>query len=141
VMSLGVMLAALVGAVFFGDRVLALFGSDYAGGQWALVILMAGQTLRSASGMNINLLSLGGHQSRIALSCMTAFALMVAVASFLAPRYGVLGVAVAALTADAVWAISLGILVRGLTGRAGDIFAFTSALTAAPGNRHNLAQR
>jgi hypothetical protein len=44
----------------------------------------------------------------------------------LAPYYGVTGVAIGVIAADAVWAVSLALLAGRLTGRRGDIFAVAS---------------
>lgn len=122
-LSLAAMAAALFAAVLFGDRVLAVFGQDYTQGHWPLVVFLVSQTLRAASGMNAHLLSLGGQQKRTAWMCLAAVLVLVAGIALLAPRYGVLGVAIATVLAEAVWALALGYLAQRLTGQRGDILA------------------
>lgn len=122
-LSLAAMAAALFGAVLFGDRVLAAFGPDYTLGHWPLVIFLVSQTLRAASGMNAHLLSLGGQQKRSAWMCFASVLVLVAGIALLAPRYGVLGVAIATVMAETVWALALGYLAQRLTGQRGDILA------------------
>lgn len=121
--ALAVMCGAILGSIALGDRVLAVFGQEYRAGHWALVLFMVSQTVRAASGMNGHLLSLGGHQMRTAGVCLVAVLVLAGGTALLAPQYGVNGVAMAAIAADAVWAASLAVLAAKLTGRRGDILA------------------
>jgi hypothetical protein len=81
------------------------------------------QLVRSASGMNAHLLSLGGYQKQTAALCVGALAVLIAAAAILARTHGATGIAIAALIADLVWAAGLAILAARLTGRRGDLFA------------------
>ncbi|MBI3673098.1 MAG: hypothetical protein HY245_06720, partial [Rhizobiales bacterium] len=114
-------------AMSFGSRILTIFGADYADAAWPLVLLMVGQGLRAASGMNQHLLSLGGYQARTAGACLVAVATLIAGAAMLAPQYGVMGMAAAAVAADLVWAVLLAAQAQRFVGRRGDILALIRA--------------
>jgi O-antigen/teichoic acid export membrane protein len=121
---------ALAGAVLVGDIALGVFGSDYAVGQAALALLCVGQIVRAAGGMNVNLLSLGGQQGRLALACLGSVAVLVAVALALAPAYGVLGVAWAVVASETAWAFSTALIAACRLPRRGDIVAVLRAARA-----------
>jgi O-antigen/teichoic acid export membrane protein len=123
--ALCVMCGAIIGSAMLGDKVLAVFGEAYQAGQWPLVLFMASQTIRAASGMNGHLLSLSGHQTRTAGLCLLALIVLAIGIAALAPRFGVGGVAMAAIAADMMWAVSLALLAGRLAGRRGDILAAT----------------
>jgi O-antigen/teichoic acid export membrane protein len=120
-LSLGAIVVLIIAAIAFGPYVLRLFGPGYAGGQWPLVLFMVGQLLRAGSGLNQHLLSIGGFQTRTAGGCIAVVALLFAGASLLAPAYGVIGIAWAAVLADGVWAGLLAFQAKRLAGRRGDI--------------------
>lgn len=121
--SFGLMLAALIGAVLLGEWALSLFGPEYRAGKWALLLFLTSQTIRSAGAMNNYLLSLGGFQTRTALVCAISLMMMLAVAALLTPRWGIMGVAWAAFVAECVWAVGLALSAQSLTGRRGDLLA------------------
>ena len=121
--SLVVMAGALAGAGLLGEFVLGIFGAEYRAGYWPLMLFLVSQMVRAASGMNSHLLSLGGHQVRSAGMCVMAVAALVIATAILAPTLGVLGVAIAAVIAETVWAVALALLTQKLTGKRGDIFA------------------
>ena len=109
VVALVAIAACVAGALLVGDYALRIFGAGYARGHWTLVLLMISQVFRAASGMNQHLLSLDGHQVKTAGACLVALAVLVAGAAVLAPRFGVLGMGLAVIAADAVWAVLLAI--------------------------------
>jgi O-antigen/teichoic acid export membrane protein len=121
--TLSAMLACVAGAAVLGRPVLAIFGSSYEAGHWPLVVFVTGLLLRAAGGMNQHLLSLAGFQTRTAGPCLVAVTVLLGLAAALAPGFGVMGVAIAALAADFVWAALLARRTLQLTGRRGDIFA------------------
>ena len=121
VIGLGAILACVVGAMLFGTLALRIFGAEYEAGHWPLVLFMVSQAFRSASGMNQHLLSLAGYQIRTAGSCLVAMGVLIAGTALLAPSHGVMGLAIAVILADAVWAALLAIQAQRLTGRRGDI--------------------
>ncbi len=119
--SLSAILACVVGAILFGPVALKVFGTAYGPGHWPLVLFMVSQVFRAASGMNQYLLSLAGHQIRTAGSCIVAMVVLVATTAILTPRFGVMGISIAVIAADAVWAILLALQAQRLTGHRGDI--------------------
>ena len=119
--ALGAILACVLGAMFFGPLALSVFGAEYEAGQWPLVLFMISQAFRAASGMNQHLLSLAGYQIKTAGSCLVAMAVLTGGTALLTPNFGVMGLALAVLIADAVWAGLLALQAQRLTGRRGDI--------------------
>ena len=121
IVALGAILACVVGAMLFGTWALRIFGSEYEAGLWPLVLFMVSQAFRAASGMNQHLLSLAGYQIKTAGSCLVAVAVLIGFTALLTPGMGVMGLALAVLIADAVWAALLAFQAQRLTGRRGDI--------------------
>lgn len=115
--------ACTLAAVFLGPLVLSVFGDQYRGAHWPLVLFMVSQLFRAAGGMNHHVLSIDGYQARSAGSCMMALTVLVAGALLLAPAHGVLGLAVAVVVADLCWAAVLGIQAQRHAGFRGDILA------------------
>jgi O-antigen/teichoic acid export membrane protein len=120
-------LAAIAGCVLasalFGPLILGVFGADYKAAHWPLVLFMISQLFRAAGGMNQHLLSLNGFQARSASACVFSIAILVAAAVMLTPAYGVMGMGVAVILADAAWAGILGLQAQRYSGYRGDIFA------------------
>jgi O-antigen/teichoic acid export membrane protein len=121
IVALGAILTCVVGAMLFGTWALRIFGSEYEAGLWPLVLFMVSQAFRAASGMNQHLLSLAGYQIKTAGSCLVAVAVLIGFTAVLTPGMGVMGLALAVLIADAVWAALLALQAQRLTGRRGDI--------------------
>jgi O-antigen/teichoic acid export membrane protein len=115
--------ACALAAVFFGPLILNVFGADYSGAHWPLVLFMVSQLFRAAGGMNQHLLSLDGFQARSVYACIFAMTLLVAAATFLTPRFGLLGMAMAVVAAEASWAMILGLQAQRYSGYRGDILA------------------
>lgn len=131
VVGLTVTSAAFLGALAVGDYALAVFGSEYVSGQGVLVALMASQILRAASGMNVHLLSLGAQQARTASACVVSIVALVLAAAVLAPVLGALGMALAVVLSDAIWALGSGLIAHRRLARRGDIFALIGSAPAA----------
>ncbi|MBK1866163.1 lipopolysaccharide biosynthesis protein [Aestuariivirga sp. YIM B02566] len=121
--NFALMVAAVLVTLVLGDWVLSLFGPDYLAGKWALVLFLLCQTIRSAGTMNNHLLSLGGYQTRTAIVCAVALAVLLGAAACLTPYLGLMGIGWAALIAECVWAIGLAMAAQSLTGRRGDLLA------------------
>jgi O-antigen/teichoic acid export membrane protein len=113
----------IAGAILFGPLILSIFGPDYAGAHWPLVLFMVSQLFRAAGGMNQHLLSLDGYQTRSALGCIFAVVLLILAAAVLTPSFGLLGMAGAVMLAELAWAATLGLQAQHFTGYRGDIFA------------------
>ena len=107
--------------MLFGTYALRVFGAEYEVGHWPFVLFMISQTFRAASGMNQHLLSLAGYQIKTAGSCLVAVAMLIGGTALLIPNFGVLGLAFAALVADAVWTALKALQAQRLTGRRGDL--------------------
>jgi O-antigen/teichoic acid export membrane protein len=127
--ALTAIIACIAGALVFGGLVLRLYGPDYVAGYWPLAIFMVAQAFRAASGMNQHLLSLSGYQVSTAGACFVAMCTLVALTSAFTPRWGVAGLAMAVVIADALWATLLALQAQRLTGRRGDIFGVLAART------------
>jgi len=125
--TLGTMAAALLAAVVFGELLLSAFGAEYVAGYWLLLIFMLGQSFRILGGMNGYLLALSGFQLRSALLSVMAIACFGLLSLVLAPQLGLVGLALAALGAEAVWAVGLAALAQRLVGRRGDILGLITA--------------
>jgi O-antigen/teichoic acid export membrane protein len=119
--GLAIMAAAILVSALFGGFILRIYGEHYVAGYWPLLIFLFGQGLRTASGLNSGLLSLGGHQLKSAGLCACAVLVLVVLGALLAPRWGVLGLAVASVGSEAFWAVGLAYLTQKLEGRRGDI--------------------
>ena len=120
-------MACVVGAMLLGPWALRIFGSEYEAGHWPLVLFMVSQAFRAASDMNQHLLSLAGYQIKTAGSCLVAVAVLIGFTALLAPGMGVMGLALAVLIADTVWAALLAFQAQRLTGRRGDIIGVLTA--------------
>ncbi len=120
--------ACVVLAVFFGPLILSVFGPDYGGAHWPLVLFMVSQLFRAAGGMNQHVLSLDGFQKRTASACVFSLSVLAAAASLLTPLWGVLGMALSVLLAEAVWAAILGLQAHHHSGYRGDILAALRAI-------------
>src|SRR5690606_10359596 len=92
-------------------------------GYWPMVIFLLSQSVRVMGGMNAHLLALGGHQVRSAALCAVAVVVLLTLAAILIPFWGLVGIALAMLAAELVWAIGLAMLTQRLEGRRGDLFA------------------
>ncbi len=106
-----------------GQLILSIFGPEYQGARWPLVLFMVSQLFRAAGGLNQHLLSLDGYQTRSVWACVTSMMLLLAASSLLAPRFGLEGIAVAVVMAEACWAVTLGLQAQRYSGYRGDIFA------------------
>ena len=113
----------MLGAAAIGPWGLRIFGAEYASAHWPLVLFLVSQFFRAAGGMNQHLLSFEGFQGRSATSCIFALAALMAAATLLTPRYGLMGMAIAVVIADALWAGILGLQAQRYAGYRGDIFA------------------
>ena len=115
--------ACVLVAFFFGPLILKVFGADYSGAHWPLVLFMVSQLFRAAGGMNQHLLSLDGFQARSVYACIFSVTLLVAAAMILTPPLGLFGMAIAVVLAEASWAMILGIQAQRYSGYRGDIIA------------------
>ncbi len=120
-LSLATMVLGILGTLVLGKFVLGIYGAEYVQGYWLLVLFMVGQAIRAIGGMNQYLLSLAGKQLQTATACLNAVVILVAATMLLSPSMGLMGMGVAVVLAELVWAIHLAILAKRLTGRRGDL--------------------
>lgn len=121
-MTLAIIIAALIGAIVLGPFALSLFGAHYVAAQSLLVAFMVGQSIRAFSGMNQQLLSIAGYQTKTVIACMVALVMLVGVSVLLVPRIGLLGIGYAVIAAELSWSLMLASQAQRLTGKRGDIF-------------------
>ena len=93
--------------VFFGKSILAFFGRDFADGYSILLILLAGQTIKSFMGPASFLLNLTGFQNLTAKVMTVAVVISVVLNLLLIPKWGVWGAAVASGVTMALWNVTL----------------------------------
>lgn len=121
-MTIASIIACLVGALILGKFALSFFGQAYVSGQSLLLALMVAQSIRAFSGMNQQLLSIAGFQSRTAAACVFALLVLVAGSILGAKYYGMFGIGIAVIASELAWSIYLAIQAQTLTSRRGDIF-------------------
>lgn len=122
VMTLAIIIAGLIGSFGLGPFALGLFGQHYVGAQSLLVAFMVGQSIRAFGGMNQQLLSIAGYQSKTVIACVVALVMLVCGSVLLVPRFGLLGIGFAVISAELSWSLMLASQAKRLTGRRGDIF-------------------
>jgi O-antigen/teichoic acid export membrane protein len=120
-LTLITMAVGLAVAIAFGGVILGIFGPAYRAGHWLLVLFLVGQTIKSLSGMNQNLMSIGGHQLRSAGACILGLVVFIASWFMLAPQFGLLAAGLAVILAESVWAVLLATQVRQMMGRRADL--------------------
>jgi O-antigen/teichoic acid export membrane protein len=121
-----VIIAALLGFAVLGKWVLSIFGPDYVPAYNVLLLLMVAQGLRALGGLNVHLLALGGGQRKLGRACLASFVIILALASLLAPHFGIEAIGIAAIAGELVWVWSVASLTREHTGWRGDLLAMFS---------------
>jgi O-antigen/teichoic acid export membrane protein len=104
-MAMGLPAAALL--VAFGDVLLAVFGDDFSHGRAALTILVLGQVVNVAAGNVGVLMTMTGHEKRVAATVGAAAACNVMLNLLLIPRFGTDGAAAATAISLALWNASM----------------------------------
>jgi O-antigen/teichoic acid export membrane protein len=122
ILTLATIIAGLLGSIILGRFALNLFGPHYVAGQGLLVAFMIGQSIRALSGMNQQLLSIAGQQTRTASACIAALCMFFAVAIIMVNQAGLMGLGYAVIAAEITWALLLAAQAQNLTGQRGDIF-------------------
>ncbi len=104
-------LAAVIVLALAGRRILAIFGPEFVSGYAVLVILASAQLTTAAVGPVMRLMMLSGHMDRSLLASVGSLLLLPLLLAALAPRYGAVGAATAALIDMAVWSLWMRYLV------------------------------
>jgi O-antigen/teichoic acid export membrane protein len=107
---------ATVAVLLFGEHLLTIFGPEFAGAKWPLVILMGSQLARAVFGPNIVLLTVIGAQKENAGLAIASLAVLAVTNLVLAPLYGVLGAALAVAIATLFWLVASAIVIERLGG-------------------------
>ncbi len=105
-MSLG----ALAVVIFFGERVLSIFGPEFEGAKLPLIILMACNVARALFGPSVSLLTVVGAQRENAALAIGSLVVLAVANLVLAPLYGVLGASIAVALATLAWLIGSAIV-------------------------------
>jgi O-antigen/teichoic acid export membrane protein len=135
---------ALAVAIFWGDRILGLFGPDYASASVGLVILISAQLIRAVAGPAPMLLTLGGAQKTNAAISVATCGVLLAANLALTTRFGLLGACLAVILAILAWTgLSALMLQRRMNSGASLLFVLRHApmKTYAGENILHLASR
>jgi O-antigen/teichoic acid export membrane protein len=100
-MAMGLPAAALL--IAFGDVFLAAFGDDFSRGRVALTILVLGQVVNVAAGHVGVLMTMTGHEKRVAATVGASAVCNVMLNLLLIPRFGTEGAAAATAISLALW--------------------------------------
>jgi O-antigen/teichoic acid export membrane protein len=131
-MAVAVTLAATVVCAAAGDRILAVFGPDYAYAKPALVLVMASQVVRACFGPNAQLLTIAGLQRPMTLVIALSIAMLAAANAVLIPAFGIMGAAAAVAATTLFWVLALALLLyRGTGLRADVLMARPSAVSSS----------
>jgi len=103
--------AAVIFLFFAGKPVLGIFGPEFVAGFPALIILASSQLVLAAFGPITRLLSVTGHQDRLLPVFGTALIMLVILAFFLVPIFGVVGAALAVLIDTLMWSAWMRLIV------------------------------
>ena len=93
--------------IVFGDRILAMFGSEFVAARWSMTILILGQLVNVGAGSVGYLMEMTGHhkQSASVLGCSAVLNLILN--AILIPTLGIMGAAIATASTMALWNIWL----------------------------------
>ena len=123
-------ISAMTVIALFGDRILLIFGPQFASGQWALVILIATQMVRALAGPSTYLMTLSGKQTLNAAITASVIAVLLIASVVLIPPFGIEGAALAVFLSYASWIMAAIITLR----RLGEPRIDAMALLAARGS-------
>ena len=101
--SLAIGLTLVLGS----EMLLSLFGPGFSAARGALTVLVVGHLINAAAGSAGFLLSMTGHQDRVALTYGWTAVLNITLNYILIPRFGITGAGVATATSMIVWNVWL----------------------------------
>jgi O-antigen/teichoic acid export membrane protein len=102
--------------IFFGDWVLLLFGRDFQAGAVALSVLSIGQLINTFVGIVAVMLSMTGHEQKLAKIFAIAALLNVLMNAVLIPLYGVVGAASATAVSGILLNLGLALMAYKVLG-------------------------
>lgn len=91
--------------VVFGNYLLSIFGDEFIGGYYALLLLSIGQLINAASGSIGYLLNMTGHQKQFNKIVLLGALINIIVNYLLIPLYGINGAAFASMLSVIFWNI------------------------------------
>ena len=103
VLAMAIGLPAAVLLIAFGDVLLAVFGDEFIGGRVALTILVVGQVVNVAAGHVGVLMTMTGHEKRVAATVGAAALCNIVLNFLLIPRFGIAGAAAATAISLVLW--------------------------------------
>lgn len=98
-----VALAASAVLVIAGEPILSIFGDEFSGGYYALLVLVAGQLFWAATIQAGVLLNMTGHHNLSGKILIAAAAVNFGLCAILVPEYGSLGASIATTVAIVLW--------------------------------------
>ena len=101
-----------LGVIVFSDKVLGLFGTEFTQARSALIVLVLGHLIGAASGSTSLLLTMTGHQGKVAIVTGVSAIVDVLLHVVLIPRFGIVGAATATAATIALWNLVLIFLVK-----------------------------
>ena len=110
------LLAFLLIVLFGRTMLVSLYGAEFAGGYYPLVILALAQAVNSAFGVAASLMNMSGHENRTLRAIFIAVAANLVLNAILLQFFGVSGAALATLAAIWVYKIMLTRDIRNLIG-------------------------
>jgi len=124
-LPIAITLGGLVGAIMFGDRVLAIFHPDFAAAQDVLVLLISCQLLRALAGPVVQLLMIAGAQLYNAGLCIASTLFLIVACLIFVPTFGMIGAGIAIFATWLFWLSAAAFTLKRLTGMRCDILALT----------------
>ncbi|MGI8724492.1 MAG: hypothetical protein ACR2J1_03840 [Methyloceanibacter sp.] len=113
---LAITTGAMVVLLLWGEQILSVFGPEFTGAKWPLVILMGCQLARAVFGPSVPLLTVIGAQRQNAALAVAALSVLIVSNLVLASLYGVLGAAIAVAIATLFWLIATAIVLGRVSG-------------------------
>ena len=104
-------LVAIGALVLFGERILALFGSNFVGGYATMLMLASSQLAIGAVGPVWTLLNVTGHQDRCLIVFGVALGAALGLNLILVPLFGIEGAAASYVAVTLLWTVWLRSLV------------------------------
>lgn len=101
---LGLITAILL--IIFSPFILNFFGNEFVDGTLALVVLVVGQLINSATGSVGLLLNMSGNQNFLRNSAFASLMIQTLILMILVPKLGLLGAAIGSASASLIWNVS-----------------------------------
>ncbi|WP_019504964.1 oligosaccharide flippase family protein [Pleurocapsa sp. PCC 7319] len=89
--------------IFFGERVLGLFGDEFIAARWSMTVLILGQLVNVGAGSVGYLMEMTGHHKQCAYVLGCSAVLNLVLNGILIPTLGIMGAAIATASTMALW--------------------------------------